>query len=75
MKQINDQSADLPLIEGSEAKAIGDEYEILIGKVSITEEEDERITEILTLAVYHPVVDFWVSNANARAAQNSQSIK
>lgn len=68
-KQTRNQNADLPLIEGDKAKAIGDEYEALIKKESITELENRRIVEILTLAIDHPDIDFWISNANARVAK------
>lgn len=77
MKQTKNQRIYLPLveggeaIEGDEAKVLGGEYEALISKESITELEDERVVEILTLAIYHPDVDFWVSNANTRAAKTA----
>jgi hypothetical protein len=64
-----DQSTDLPLIKGDEAKAIGDEYEALIQKESTTEQENERVAKILELAIYHPDVEFWVSNATTRVAK------
>ena len=66
---IECQSTNAFLIEGVEAQSIGDEYAALITKQHVTEADNERIIKILTLAVDHPDVEFWIAHADAKAAK------
>ena len=63
------QSENALPIKGVEAQEIGDEYAALIIKQNVTEAENERIIKILTLAIDHPDLEFWVAHADARAAK------
>jgi predicted nucleic acid-binding protein len=57
-------------ITGPEAKEIGLEYGELMAAESLSEEQEERIAEILELAINHPDIDFWVSHtANSQAME------
>jgi hypothetical protein len=67
--QNNDIEPLLP-ITGPEARKIGLEYGELMTAESLSDEQEERIAEILELAINHPDVDFWVSHtANSQAME------
>jgi hypothetical protein len=68
--QNNDIDSMITQITGSEAKEIGLEYGELMAAESLSEEQEERIAEILELAITHTDVDFWVSHtANSQAME------
>lgn len=60
--QNNDNYQPAPKdISGSQAKEIGIEYGDLIIADDISEEQEDRITQILELALVNQEVEFWVS--------------
>jgi hypothetical protein len=57
------QPQEINSISLEDAKKLGDEYGDLMIASTLSEEEEARMDEILSLAIIHENVDFWVAQA------------